>query len=269
MDSDDTLTAIEMAEAMASPGPPSWNSPLDDDDQRTYMAALVEAYAADELARAEEQNDQYRIGDIGCGDGTFARDLATYYDSADYPETTVIGVDRSRKHAHAATYDQENAIAVGADAGELLPYLDDLDFAYAVNVLQDDPSLLEPLADTVDYLVATVPNTEGIPHEVSKADSGALRYDTGVDLPYLVFDEMAVDGVEMTMHQYVFPQEQMHAMFDDAGFTVLAQETLETGKESVNDMRAAIGLEPVDDPEPETVDLYILENEEKHGAVVG
>jgi len=200
MDSDDALTAIEVAEAMASPGPPSWNSPLDDDDQRTYMAALVEAYAADELVRAEEQDEQYRIGDIGCGDGTFARDLATYYDSADYPETTVIGVDRSRKHAHAATYDQENAIAVGADAGELLPYLDDLDFAYAVNVLQDDPSLLEPLSDTVDYLVATVPNTEGIPHEVSKADSGALRYDTGVDLPYLVFDEMAVDGVEMTMH---------------------------------------------------------------------
>lgn len=227
------------------------------------MAALVETYAADVLDAYREQDDEYLIGDIGCGDGTFTGELAATYSGADYPDTTVIGIDLSRKYAHAATYDQDDALAVGADAGELLPYLDDLDFAYAVNVLQDDPSLLEPLAENTDYLVATVPNTEGVPHEVSQADSAALRYDTGVDLPYLVFNEMDVDGTPVTMHQYVFPRDRARAMFDDAGFTVREQATLETGKESVNDMRAAIGLEPVEDPAPETVDLYILENEEK------
>ncbi len=259
MESQEQLaSAIAMAEQMAS-GDSGLSplSPVGVDSSRNELVHLAQEYGD------VEDEDTYRIADIGCGDGTLTADIAEAYPTAD-----VLGIDLSGKHALLNTYDLENVTTVGGDMYDVLPELSAFDFAYAINVLpatNNPEDALDLFYDSIregGHLAVTVPNTDGLPAEASRQDTGTLRYDVSTDLPYLAFDG-EINGQDVSAQQYVFPRDRAEQLFESAGFTVSSYSTLQTNSTAIPLAREFLGIDPEDDDtgtdRPETVDLYILE----------
>lgn len=267
MDSDEWLNTIEFLNTFSNPDSDiNWISPVYTDVSRNYLTALPAVY--DDVSLAEtgtsdtgQQDDTYRVLDVGCGDCTFTREVAASYDA------DVIGIDLAPKYGRATIADyetetgRENATIIGGDFSELLPELEPANFIYAVNVLQatDNPrNTTELLYDALKdggYVAVTLPGD-------SAADLFSKEHqhiDSDTELPYISVNYSEFD---VQLDQYLFPNDTAETLFKDAGFNV-EQRTLPASTDGLNEILEHSNATLPDDTDVENlapeVDLYILE----------
>lgn len=218
-----------------------WISPIRVDESLDYLLELPEKH--------DTVTDDYRIADVGCGDGELTVELADRY-----PDADVTGLDIAPRYAQQAVDDyheetgRDNAKIVGGDAYEILPNLEPFDFVYAINVIQDAPDVPEAI-DTIsdaakeDAYVGATFTGEGSKYLFEDY----LEYDEEADAERWVFENMDLNDEEtVSFHQWIIPEDDAVTMFEGNGFEVVENRELAADKESLE------GAMELMDPENET-----------------
>lgn len=192
----------------------AWISPLGIVSSLNFLTDLV--------GKHRPCSEDYRIADIGCGTGNLTEALASTYSDA-----SIVGMDLSfvaASFAKKKVLGKENTLVLGGDAIRLLPKLDDFDFIYAVNMVQDTPHplhTLETLAANLNsggYLALTVPGEEALEVFPDHAD-----HDDELGLPFMEIEGINMEGKHVDWKQYVLPQERVREIASNLELDVIEE----------------------------------------------
>lgn len=218
---------------VASEDDTEWISPSGIKESRRYLTALPDRYQDGELEL---------IGDIGCGAGELTGELAQKY-----PEADVIGLDISYKAAEQAdryNRDNDNVAVIGGDALQILPWFDDFDMLYSINMIQNTPRPIDSLTALAHnvrpggHLVVTAPGNEGV-----SVFEDFAKYDAEQDLPYLSSDNANVGDATVQWKQYMLPEERLQEAFDRLNLELLEKEQIPANVEGLSFLLEAVDLE--------------------------
>jgi SAM-dependent methyltransferase len=202
----------------------SWISPVGHNTSKEMLIRLpkdnLECWYQN---RAEFENvagRRLRIADVGCGEGDLTESLAEKYSKAD-----VFGIDISAeaiKSTIISLDDLENGFAIGGDANQILSELQEFDFIYAINVVQDSKkpirfiNNLERSLRKGGYVVITAPGKEAL-----EMFPEHREFDNEIELPFMIMEDIKTEDSKIHWKQYAIPEKDMNRIVADTHLEIV------------------------------------------------
>lgn len=207
----------------------SWISPVNIKHSRQILVELPQEnigfWSQNKKEFENISGRRLRIADIGCGRGHLTKELAEKYKEAD-----VFGIDISAEAVKSAIIKLDsysNGFAIGGDANKVLPELEEFDFIYAVNVIQDSKNpiqLLNKLEKNVrngGYIAITVPGRAALEMFPNHRD-----FDDEKNLPFMIMEDINAEGEEVIWKQYAIPEEKIKQKIRNTNLEIVNEEML-------------------------------------------
>ena len=198
----------------------SWISPVNVEHARKFLVELPE-----EVADIGDAEGTFRIADIGCGRGELTKEIAEKYKEVD-----AFGIDISAEAVKSAIIkldDHNNGFAIGGNANKLLSELEDFNFIYAINVVQDSTKpikLMQKMAENLEHgghIAMTIPGENALEMFPEHRD-----FDDKKSLPFMIMEDINAEGEEIIWKQYAIPREKLKENLEKMNLKIDAERKL-------------------------------------------